>query len=293
MSFDPADSTSNWSPNQSFADILIARFSRRALLMGGLLAAGGSLLGPAMQRGRTLVSAQGALLGFAGVPIATSDTVVVPPAAIPGTPRRAARPGCGFSKGGPSTWRVSPPTVRGSGWSSRTARTVSTREPGFPPKRRSWSMCGVPPTGSAPPRWIGPNGSPCIRSRGRRIAPSPTTSTAARRARRVSTLPTHVPTTSSVISSAGERRMPMPRPPALSGTCLFSPAMPPRRTRTSEATSGATCSGLPTVSGSMAAESCGSRLTSPQPCSTRATTRAWATIRCWRPIPPPARFDAF
>ena len=79
MSFDPADSTSNSSPNQCFADILTARFSRRTLLTGGLLAAGGSLLGPARQLGWARASAQGPLLGFAAAPLATSDTVVVPP----------------------------------------------------------------------------------------------------------------------------------------------------------------------------------------------------------------------
>jgi secreted PhoX family phosphatase len=78
MSFDPVDSVSNPSSNHIFSDVLAARLSRRRLLTGGLVAAGGALLGPMAQLGSPQAAAQGTLLGFAGVPVAVSDTVVVP-----------------------------------------------------------------------------------------------------------------------------------------------------------------------------------------------------------------------
>lgn len=67
----------NTSPNPRFADIIAARLSRRAALLGGLATAVG-----AMFVGDTPAAAQPAgppLLGFTPVPPSDADTIVVPP----------------------------------------------------------------------------------------------------------------------------------------------------------------------------------------------------------------------
>jgi secreted PhoX family phosphatase len=71
------DALSNPSTGPSLDDVLLARYSRRQVLTGGLVAAGAVLLG-GVARPR---SAQGAdaLVGFRGVPVSKADTVVVPP----------------------------------------------------------------------------------------------------------------------------------------------------------------------------------------------------------------------
>jgi secreted PhoX family phosphatase len=72
------DALSNPSSNPAFEAVLRARYSRRQVLAGGLVAAGAALLGPAGLRPRTAQGASG-LLGFRGIPVSKADTVVVPP----------------------------------------------------------------------------------------------------------------------------------------------------------------------------------------------------------------------
>ena len=80
--FDPDDYSSNPSRAQSFAEIIEARFSRRALLGGGMLAAAGflttSVLGAPPARAHAPVG-RGPLLGFQAIPLGYGDDVVVPP----------------------------------------------------------------------------------------------------------------------------------------------------------------------------------------------------------------------
>ncbi|MGY1639941.1 PhoX family protein [Geodermatophilus sp. SYSU D00703] len=104
---DPDDLPSNPSPARHFSEIAEARFSRRSLLAGGMLAAAGFLTtsvvtAPGAQAGppRTRPSdgPRGPLLGFGPVPPSTGDEVVVPrgyraEAFIPwGTPLLGSRP---------------------------------------------------------------------------------------------------------------------------------------------------------------------------------------------------------
>jgi secreted PhoX family phosphatase len=71
------DALSNPSSNLSFETVLAARYSRRQVLAGGLVAAGAALLGSGgLRPGQA--RAQSGLLGFRGVPVSTTDTVVVP-----------------------------------------------------------------------------------------------------------------------------------------------------------------------------------------------------------------------
>jgi secreted PhoX family phosphatase len=72
------DAVSNPSANSAFESILAARYSRRQLLTGGLVAAGATLLGAGGLRPQPTRAATG-LLGFRGVPISRADTVIVPP----------------------------------------------------------------------------------------------------------------------------------------------------------------------------------------------------------------------
>jgi hypothetical protein len=85
------DLVSNTSRNQTFADVLDARISRRSLLGGTAAAAAVGVLGggvgqlvasrPAAAAAPLGVPTQArrALLGFQGIPTSTADTVVVPP----------------------------------------------------------------------------------------------------------------------------------------------------------------------------------------------------------------------
>jgi secreted PhoX family phosphatase len=70
------DAISNPSTGPSLDDVLLARYSRRQILAGGLVAAGAALLG----RVAPLRVAEAAddLIGFRGVPESKADTVVVP-----------------------------------------------------------------------------------------------------------------------------------------------------------------------------------------------------------------------
>ena len=70
------DAISNPSTGPSLDDVLLARYSRRQVLAGGLVAAGAALLG----RAAPLRVAEGAddLIGFRGVPVSKADTVIVP-----------------------------------------------------------------------------------------------------------------------------------------------------------------------------------------------------------------------
>src|SRR5262245_46388223 len=72
------DALSNPSPNRSFETVLAARYSRRQLLAGGLVAAGAAFLGRSGLRPEPARASSG-LLGFRGVPVSTADAVVVPP----------------------------------------------------------------------------------------------------------------------------------------------------------------------------------------------------------------------
>ena len=72
------DALSNPSSNPSFEAVLAARYSRRQVLAGGLVAAGAALLGTGGLRPGPARAASG-LLGFPGVPVSTADAVVVPP----------------------------------------------------------------------------------------------------------------------------------------------------------------------------------------------------------------------
>ena len=76
------DQVCNPSDNETFADVLAARLSRRSVLKGGagavaLLSLGGinSLLWP----NAAAAKKKGPLLGFSAIPVSTADTVVVPP----------------------------------------------------------------------------------------------------------------------------------------------------------------------------------------------------------------------
>ncbi len=77
------DFVSNSSDNESFADVVSARVSRRSVVGGGLAAAAvastggiGSLLSAVPAQAR---SHGRPLLGFEGIPVSSADTVVVPP----------------------------------------------------------------------------------------------------------------------------------------------------------------------------------------------------------------------
>ena len=100
-------------------------------------------------------------------------------------------------------------------------------------------------------------------------------------------------TTCSATSSAGASGRRRRRPPVRVGRVRAGRRPRPRRRRASAATSRATCSARPTGSGSTRAACCGSRPTCRRACSTAATTRAWATTRCWRPIPPTREIRRF
>ncbi len=69
----------NTSANPTFASIIEARLSRRGALLGGLVTAVGAMFvqsGPAAAQARTPAER---MLGFAAVPVAETDTIVVPP----------------------------------------------------------------------------------------------------------------------------------------------------------------------------------------------------------------------
>ncbi|HTE18938.1 MAG TPA: PhoX family phosphatase, partial [Armatimonadota bacterium] len=77
------DSISNPSSNETFAEVVAARISRRSFLEGSLAVAAlaatggvGSLLNAVPAEARPN---RGPLLGFEGIPVSTADTVVVPP----------------------------------------------------------------------------------------------------------------------------------------------------------------------------------------------------------------------
>ena len=72
------DALSNPSSNPSFEAVLTARYSRRQVLAGGLVAAGAALLGTGGLRPGPARATNG-LLGLPGVPVSTADAVVVPP----------------------------------------------------------------------------------------------------------------------------------------------------------------------------------------------------------------------
>src|SRR5262245_57533443 len=72
------DALSNSSENATFDAVLAARYSRRQMLAGGLVAAGAALLGTGGLRPAP-ARAAGGLLGFRSVPVSKADTVVVPP----------------------------------------------------------------------------------------------------------------------------------------------------------------------------------------------------------------------
>lgn len=77
------DGVSNFSKNETFEDVIAARFSRRSFIGSGLSALAVASLGGI----ESLVGAvpasvkagQASLLGFTGIPISEADTVVVPP----------------------------------------------------------------------------------------------------------------------------------------------------------------------------------------------------------------------
>ena len=79
--FDPDDYSSNPSGATHFTEIVEARFSRRSLLGGGMLAAAGflttSVLGPPPARAQ-VPAGRGPLLGFEPIPLGFGDEVVVP-----------------------------------------------------------------------------------------------------------------------------------------------------------------------------------------------------------------------
>src|SRR5262249_12238990 len=73
----PDDAVSNPTENATFESVLDARYSRRAVLSGGLVAAGIAILGTeALRPGRA--RATDALLGFQGLPVSKADAVTVP-----------------------------------------------------------------------------------------------------------------------------------------------------------------------------------------------------------------------
>jgi uncharacterized protein len=71
------DAPANISASPALADILAARYSRRQMLTGGLVAAGVALLSSGVRP--RVARAGGDLLGFRPVPISKADTVIVPP----------------------------------------------------------------------------------------------------------------------------------------------------------------------------------------------------------------------
>ena len=77
------DFVSNESDNESFADVIEARLSRRSVVGGGLADRGGRVARAASARcsGRARAGAthrNRPLLGFKGIPVSSADTVVVP-----------------------------------------------------------------------------------------------------------------------------------------------------------------------------------------------------------------------
>ena len=73
----PDDPISNPSMGSTLDEVLAARYSRRQVLSGGLVAAGAVLLGGGASP-RTARAADD-LVGFRGIPVSKADTVVVPP----------------------------------------------------------------------------------------------------------------------------------------------------------------------------------------------------------------------
>ena len=82
MSNHDDESISNPSSNETFQEVVSARFSRRSFLGGGLAAAGAISIGGGIGSLLKAVPANGSpgapLLGFTGIPVSAADTVVVP-----------------------------------------------------------------------------------------------------------------------------------------------------------------------------------------------------------------------
>src|SRR5262245_56433189 len=74
----PDDAVSNPTEHATFESVLDVRYSRRAVLTGGLVAAGIAILGTETLR-PDRARASDALLGFKGVPVSKADAVTVPP----------------------------------------------------------------------------------------------------------------------------------------------------------------------------------------------------------------------
>ena len=126
-----------------------------------------------------------------------------------------------------------------------------------------------------------PSGSRCIRRPVRPIARSPTMPTGARDRVPRRTRPTRGPRTCTATSSAGASGAPTRRRRDSSGTCSCSAVTRRARARTGTATSRAISSAPRMGCGSTGAACCGSRPMYRPAHSTRGTTRAWATTRCW------------
>jgi uncharacterized protein len=102
--FDPDDTSSNFSGNRSFGDVVAARVSRRTALQGGtMIAAAGFLTGTGLAGSATPATAHGGghgrrLLGFRAVAASDADEFIVPDGytaevLIPwGTPLRSGGP---------------------------------------------------------------------------------------------------------------------------------------------------------------------------------------------------------
>ena len=127
---------SNASHNTHFTDIVAARISRRGVLGGGVAMMAAGVLGGGV--GQLLTSRRagaqaaavdgpegGPLLGFAGIPTSTLDTVVVPPRLPLGGPDRVGRPSLRTVPASPRTPATPRPTRSASGACTTTASSTS------------------------------------------------------------------------------------------------------------------------------------------------------------------------